>query len=88
MAADLILLERSTFSRATGSRHAGEMILELAKMEKPFMGACFRKDNDYEYWPVEKQWWLKHKRLFQDLGFLPSNSYNKDKKILQMLEKY
>jgi hypothetical protein len=88
MAADLILLERSSLSRATGLRHAGEMILELAKMEQPFMGACFTKDNGYEYWPVEKQWWLKHKRLFQDLGFLPANSYNKDKKILQMLEKY
>ena len=85
---DFITLRRSELGRSTGSKFAGFHLLELAKKEGPYIGAPFRDSKGYEYWSVEKQWWLKHKRAFQKLGFLPMDAWNKTKDIPQMMEKY
>jgi len=84
----MIFLRRTPAGRATGSKMAGIMLMEIAKLERPYMNPPFMDDKFYEYWNVEKQFWLKHKKEFQDLGFLPFDNFNVNKKIPTMLEKF
>jgi len=79
---------RSKIGRFAGKKVNAEILHELGKQEMPFNGRYYLDENKTEHWTMEHQFWLKHKRLFQDVGFLPEISVNKDKKMPAMLEKF
>lgn len=85
---ELITLKRSQAGRATGSRIKANILMQIGLKERPYISPIMLDDWTNEYWSVEKQFWLKYKREFQDIGFLPMDSYNKNKKIPSMMENF
>ena len=82
MKAEMVTLKRSALARITGRKYAGEMLGIRAEIERPYMGVPTIPDtNGNEYWIMEKQFWLKYKREFQNLGFVPLDTYNRAKQI-------
>ena len=86
--AELIMLRRSKLGRSLGSRKEAEVVKVAMVMDRPYTRLPWKDDVGTEYWQIEKQFWLKYKRYFQGMGFLPVNTMNEIKKIPQMLEKY
>lgn len=84
----MIHLERSKIGRMVGSRSDAIALFNEAQRELPFNGHYFRDDDGTEHWVMEKQFWLKNKKTFQGVGFLPSRTWNTDKNTLQMLENF
>lgn len=87
-AAEPIRLTRSSLGHATRSKISGVALLEICKIEKPYMSKITINENNDEVWYVEKQHWLKNKDMYTDLGFLPDQAYNYGKKIFQMEESF
>ena len=80
-------LQRSHVGRALGSPRDGQVLKLKIISEKPELRPTIKTD-EYEYWPIEKQFWLKHKQLFQGIGFLPVTNLNPVSGKPYMLEKY
>lgn len=71
---EMVLLTRSMPSRAAQNmktHYIAWQLHEICLKEKPYMGKCFQQKNGKDVWPVERQFWLKHKNMFQRIGFLP-----------------
>ena len=96
--AELITLKRSNASKKFaimqnmtignyvnyGKRHfLKKMILkEQPEMKQPL------ETSEGQFWQIEKQFWLKYKSLFQDMGFLPLDVMNPVTGKPYMLEKF
>ena len=68
----MIHLYRSPMARLTGSKKAGEFLLQLAMYEKPYISeVTVDEENQVEHWQVEYQFWLKNKDQFKNFGYIP-----------------
>lgn len=86
---ETIALYRSPMARLTGKKYAGDFILQMMEQEKPYVSRVLvDEDNQVEHWRIEKQFWLKFKKEFQDFGWLPTIKMNKAKGIPFMMENY
>ena len=87
--AEMIHLYRSPMARLTGKKEAGMWLEEAAKQNQPAMSEIHvDEENQVEHWQVEKQFWLKYKKAFQEFGYLPLIKMNDIKGIPHMLENY
>lgn len=84
----MITLQRSYLGRMSGSKPVADMLLAFVEREQPFIQPVFKDNKDNEFLVIEKQFWLKYKKEFQQMGFLPERTMNSAKKIPQMLEKF
>jgi len=86
---ETIALYRSPMARLTGKKYAGQYLIQQMEMERPYVSKVMvDEDNQVEHWRIEKQFWLKFKKSFQDFGFLPQSKMNKNKGIPYMQEKF
>ena len=67
-----------------GKRH---FLKKMILKEQPTMKPPIEID-DGQLWQIEKQFWLKYKSLFQDIGFLPLDTLNPVSGKPYMLEKF
>jgi hypothetical protein len=84
---EIFWLQRSNIGRALGSFRDGQLLKIEIIRERPELRPTIKTD-EYEYWPIEKQFWLKNKKLFQGIGFLPVTNINPVNGRPFMLEKY
>lgn len=88
MITEMILLRRSKIGRFTGQKIHAVLLEEIAKKELP-NNNFYRMDTEgTEHWNMEKQFWLKHKRAFQDVGFMPERTINATSKKPYMMENF
>jgi hypothetical protein len=85
--AEMFWLQRSDMGRKLGSKRDAKLLKLAIIVERPELRPTIPTD-DYEYWPIEKQFWLKYKKLFQGIGFLPVTNINPVSGEPFMLEKY
>jgi len=86
---ETIALYRSPMARLTGKKEAGLYLINMMEREKPYVSKVIvDEDNQVEHWRIEKQFWLKFKRQFQDFGYLPTQKLNTVKGTPHMLEEY
>lgn len=86
---ETIALYRSPMARLTGRKFSGEFLLMKMEYERPYVSKVIvDEENQVEHWRVEKQFWLKFKKEFQEFGFLPTTRMNLNKKIPYMQEQF
>jgi len=76
---EMIMLKRTLPSRVAQNMvtHAiAWRLYNICMKEKPFMTECFQDKNGNDIWSVEKQFWLKNKKAFHRMGFLPPTVAN------------
>ncbi len=71
---EMVMLTRSMPSRAAQNmitRMIAWRLWQICLKEKPYMTECFQDKKGTDVWNVEKQFWLKNKKAFHRMGFLP-----------------
>ena len=85
--AEIFWLQRSQMGKKLGSKRDGKFLKLAIMTQRPELRPTVKTD-EYEYWPIEKQFWLKYKKLFQGIGFLPVTNINPVTDRPFMLENY